>query len=138
MGARVACGPQHRAKAPRVVVAQHDSVAEFKIDMVVPAQGGRSAIHAHAARHSKMDDQRILPQAEEQVFASPFDGIDNPPHEAVGKVGGNRPSQATVVESDGGHLLPLDVRRDTAQCGFNLGKLGHTMLRTFVARPNIT
>ena len=56
--------PQHCAEAPRVVIAEHDTVAEFEVDMVVDAFGRGVPVNAQTAGHAKMDEQRIRPQPE--------------------------------------------------------------------------
>src|ERR1700681_1758644 len=92
--------PQHCAEAPRVVIAQDDAIAEFKVDVVMDAFGRGILVNAQTAGHAEMDEQRLHTQPEQQILASSLDLFDHPAYESLRQVFRNRPAQSAVVESD--------------------------------------
>ena len=56
--------PQHGAEASRVVIAQHDAIAELKVDVVVGESWRGVLVNAQTAGHAEMDEQRIRIQPE--------------------------------------------------------------------------
>ena len=84
--------PQHRAEAARIAIAQHDSVRELEIDVIVRLLRRRLPEHSQASRHAEVNDERVLTEPEEQVLAPPLDAIDRAADKAARQVAGNRPA----------------------------------------------
>ena len=62
------CGlrrPEYRAEASRVVIAQHHTVAELDVDVIVGLLGRPVAVYAQASGHSQMHDERICANSEQ-------------------------------------------------------------------------
>src|SRR5215470_16573795 len=117
--------PEHGSESAWIVVAQHDAVAEFQVDVIVGAPRRRIAIDPEATRHSEVHDQGSVPDPKKKVLAAAIDAIDDTTDQPPGKVPRNRPAQPPVVYPYGGHFLPFYVRRHSAPRRFDLGKLGH-------------
>jgi hypothetical protein len=48
--------PKHSSEASRIVIAQHGTVAELDVDVIVRSLGRSVQMYAQAARHSQMYD----------------------------------------------------------------------------------
>ena len=117
--------PEHCAEAPRVVVTQQDAVAELQFDVVMGASGRRYRENSQAPGHPEMDDQGVIGQPEQKIFASPVHAIDDASDQISGQIVWNRPPQSAVVYPDGRHFLTFHVRRESTPGGFYFGKFGH-------------
>jgi hypothetical protein len=82
-------------------------------------------VHAQAAGHAEMQQQRVGAQSKEEVLASAIDAIDGPAGDQRRQLGGNRPAKARVVHAQRAHPLSRRVWLDPATGGFDLRQFGH-------------
>jgi hypothetical protein len=83
--------PEHRAKAPRIVISQCDAAIEDEVDVIVRATRWRLGERAQASGHAEVHEQCVRTQPEKQIAAAPVEPVDRATGEVFREIRGNRP-----------------------------------------------
>lgn len=119
--------PEHRAEAPRVGQA-HQLLAELKVEMIMFLRRVCGGQDAQMPGHAEMNDQRAVPEVNQQVFAAPASGQNALPDQQVLQTKGKRPAQATASLDHASDFVAFEMGRDASAGDFDFGQFWHRRL----------